>query len=182
MLTPVLFLLSWFLAPALADFIAKIGTPAGKEFLWQFQLLTLIKQVILLPALASIAVAWHRLVLMNEQPQGTYLKIDRAVWLYVAYLFATQLLFNGVGQLPSYLAAATGTTAPDWAVGLSGLLVVPLVFVVARYSPILVAIALGRSDIGLGDVWRATRRNTSYLYYASSLVGIVRPRRKVASE
>jgi hypothetical protein len=138
----------------------KVGTPAGKEIHWQLQILSFLKQIILLPALASIAVGWHRFVLMNEEPQEQYMQIDRTVWLYAGCLLATNIVFGGLGQFPSYLAAATGTKAPDWAMAASGLLAFLLVFIVARYSPILVAIALGRSDIGLRDVWRATRRNT----------------------
>src|SRR5262249_49670230 len=63
-------------------------------------------------------------------------------------------------SIPHLVAAATGTKAPDWAVGVASLLALPLLFIVARCSPILVAIALGRSDISLGNVWEATRRNT----------------------
>ena len=56
--------------------------------------------------------------------------------------------------------AATGTRSPDWAVGVASLFALPICLIVARCSPILVAVALGRSDISLGEVWQATRRNT----------------------
>jgi len=82
------------------------------------------------------------------------------VLLYAGYVFMTTIVSNGIGQFPTYVAAATGTKAPDWAVGVASLLVLPLLFIVARCSPILVAIALGRSDISLGNVREATRRNT----------------------
>jgi len=160
LMTPVLLFMSWLIAPSLADFMAKIGTPASKDIQWQVQIFSSVKQIILLPAVASIAVAWHRFILSNEQPQDRYLQIDRNVFLYAGYVLVTTIVFNVIGQFPSYLAAATGTRAPDWAVGICSLLVLPLFFVVARCSPILVAIALGRSDISLGDVWEATRRNT----------------------
>jgi len=159
-MTPVLLVMSWLLAPTLAEFMAKIGTPAGKDLQWQLQILSSLKQIVLLPAAASIAVAWHRFVLTNEQPHERYLQIDRNVLLYAGYVLMTMFVLNGIGQFPAYLAAATGTKAPDWAVGAASLLVLPLLFIVARCSPILVAIALGRSDISLGDVWEATRRNT----------------------
>ena len=159
-MTPVLLVMSWLIAPTLADLMAKIGTPASKDLRWQLQMLSSLKQIVLLPAAASIAVAWHRFVLTNEQPHERYLQIDRNVLLYAGYVFVTTIVLNGIGQFPTYLAAATGTKAPDWAVGVASLLVLPLLFIVARCSPILVAIALGRSDISLGNVWAAMRRNT----------------------
>jgi hypothetical protein len=159
-MTPVLLMMSWLLAPTLADFIAKIGTPAGKDLQWQLQILSSIKQMMLLPAAASIAVAWHRFVLANEQPHDRYLQIDRNVLLYAGYVLMTTLVLHGIGQFPVYVAAAKGTTAPDWAMGVASLFVLPLLFIAARCSPILVAVALGRSDISLGDVWHATRWNT----------------------
>ena len=157
---PFLLAVSWLVAPTLADLMAKIGTPASRDLLWQLQMLSSLKQIVLLPAAASIAVAWHRFVLTDEQPHERYLQIDRNVLLYAGYVFMTTIVLNGIGRFPAYLAAATGTKAPDWAVGVTSLLVLPLLFIVARCSPILVAIALGRSDISLGNVWEATRRNT----------------------
>jgi hypothetical protein len=159
-MTPVLLIMSWLIAPTLADLMAKIGTPASKDLRWQLQMLSSLKQIVLLPAVASIAVAWHRFVLINEQPHERYLQIDRNVLLYAGYVFLTTIVLNGIGQFPAYLAAATGTKAPDWAVGVASLLVLPLFFVVARCSPILVAIALGRSDISLANVLKVTQRNT----------------------
>jgi len=143
-MTPVLLIMSWLIAPTLAELMAKIGTPASKDLRWQLQMLSSLKQIVLLPAAASIAVAWHRFVLTNEQPHERYLQIDRNVLLYAGYVFVTTIVSNGIGQFPTYLAAATGTKAPDWAVGVASLLVLPLLFIVARCSPILVAIALGR--------------------------------------
>ena len=160
LITPVLLLLSWLLAPTLADFVATIGTPASKDLQWQMQMLSSLKQIVLLPAVASIAVAWHRFILTSEQPHDRYLQIDRNVLLYAGYVLVATIVLHGTGQFPIYLAAATGTKAPDWAVGAASFLVLPVLFIVARCSPILVAVALGRSDISLGNVWEATRRNT----------------------
>ena len=159
-ITPVLLITSWLIAPTLVDLMAKIGTPASKDLGWQLQMLSSLKQIVLLPAVASIAVAWHRFVLINEQPHERYLQIDRNVLLYAGYVFMTTIVLSGIGQFPTYLAAATGTKAPDWAAGVASLLVLSLFFVVARCSPILVAIALGRSDISLANVWKVTQRNT----------------------
>jgi hypothetical protein len=37
--------------------------------------------------------------------------------------------------------------------------------IIGRLSLVLTAIALGRTDIGLGDAWRATRGNTWRLFW-----------------
>ena len=47
-MTPVLLAFSWFLAPLLANFMAKIGTPAGVAIDWQLQLLSYLKQLVVL--------------------------------------------------------------------------------------------------------------------------------------
>jgi hypothetical protein len=160
LMTPVLLFMSWLLAPTLADFMGKIGTPAIKDLQGQLQMLSSLKQVVLLPAMASIAVAWHRFVLTYKQPDDRYLRIDRTVLLYAGYVFVTTIVLHGIGHFPSYFATTTGTKVPAWAVGAASLFMLPAMFVVARCSPILVAVALGRSDVSLGDVWEATRRNT----------------------
>jgi hypothetical protein len=160
LMTPVLLLMSWIVVPLVTDVMGKIGTPAGRDVHWQLQMLSFVKQIVLLPAVASIAVAWHRFILINEQPHERYLEIDRNVMLYASYVLVTSVVLNGIGHFPVYLAAATGIKWPDWAVGIASVLALPLLLIVARYSPILVAIALGQSDISLGDVWAATRRNT----------------------
>ena len=49
--------------------------------------------VVDLPFLASIAVAWHRLVLREERvTKPAYLRLDGTVWRYVLYAVAFLLL------------------------------------------------------------------------------------------
>src|SRR5262249_32545245 len=80
LLTPLVLVMNWFLVPLEVEFFAKL---AVDPFGWpspQFQLLLLLEQLVLLPAIASIAVAWHRLILTQERPSGVYMRFDRSVW------------------------------------------------------------------------------------------------------
>jgi hypothetical protein len=124
------------------------------------------------PFLASIAVAWHRLILRGERvTQAAYVRIDGVVWRYVLYALAFLLLERGTllisAFLVEYLAieadlivlaapAATGATM------CVGLLVLP------RLSLVMPALALGER-LSLRPAWRITRRNTLRLGAATAL-------------
>jgi hypothetical protein len=82
LLVPVLLAISWFLAPlytALAD-VSKADLDASTPV--EIQLLSILPQLVVVPAVASIAATWHRLILNRERPAGAYLRFDRSVWLY----------------------------------------------------------------------------------------------------
>jgi hypothetical protein len=138
------------------------------------QALTMLPNVIELPALASIAVAWHRLVLREEGVNDAfYLRLDRAVWWYALVLFVFLALAVG----PFVSGAAPVLALPEnpdglWVVlmyvaaGLAiALLVLPRVWLV------LPAIALGE-PLSLAGAWRATRGNTWRLAWAGLLCSL----------
>src|SRR5215470_18907965 len=87
--------------------------PAGAQTAlgWAGALAEALPVPIELPFLASIAVAWHRLVLRQERvTRPTYLRFDRVVWRYTLYSFALFLMPRGVpvicALLVSFLAYA----------------------------------------------------------------------------
>jgi len=125
------------------------------------------------PFLASIAVAWHRLILRGEQVrQVAYIRLDGIVWRYALYALAFLLLERGTLLVSAFLAeylaieadliellaapAATGAT-----MGV-GLLVLP------RLSLVLPALALGER-LSLRHAWRISRGNTLRLGAATAL-------------
>ena len=125
------------------------------------------------PFLASIAVAWHRLILRGERvTRVAYVRLDRVVWRYVLYALAFLLLERGTLLISALLAeylgieveliellaapAATGAT-----MGV-GLLVLP------RLSLVMPALALGER-LSLRHAWHMTRRNTLRLGAATAL-------------
>jgi hypothetical protein len=133
-----------------------------------------------IPALASIAVAWHRLVLREEAVSSAfYLRLDHVVWWYALMLFAFLVLAVG----PFLQAGAWATTPPDHTDEAAGwlplaALLVTIVVAVAisfavlpRLSLVLPAIALGER-LSLAGAWRATRGNTWRLAWASLLCSL----------
>jgi hypothetical protein len=126
-------------------------------------------------AFASIAVNWHRYVLLDEMPVGAQrLRLDWPVWRYFGNIILISLIVGvimlPVGFVAAFVLGATaaggGFAGPD---DFAGMLKVglPLLAIVAtlslaffyRYGVKLPAIALERRDFGLGDAWRATRGN-----------------------
>ena len=139
-------------------------------------LLSMLSSVLEVPALASIAVAWHRLVLRQERVQGAvYLRLDRVVWWYAMVLLA--FIVVTVGPVLAGVAAVLPEGSPG-----TLLLLVPIfagigvglgigVFVLPRLSLVLPAGALGER-LTLGEAWRATRGNTWRLACASMLCSL----------
>ncbi|HEU4381580.1 MAG TPA: hypothetical protein VFR73_23665 [Hyphomicrobiaceae bacterium] len=141
-------------------------------------LLSMLPSVLEVPALASIAVAWHRLVLRQESVQGAvYLRLDRVVWWYAMILLACMvatigpILFGIAAVLPHNVSSQGAlslivTMLAGFGVGLG-----VGVFVLPRLSLVLPAGALGER-LTLGEAWRATRGNTWRLACASLLCSL----------
>ena len=136
-------------------------------------LLDLGRSVICLPAIASVAVAWHRLLLREEHPTpGVYLRLDRLVVGYAILAVWIEL----IGSAPSYLiylahrvteASSQVTTGSDVAFW-TAIVIAAIVggFVTARLSLALPGIALGRNDVTLAMAWRVSKRNTWRMIWA----------------
>src|SRR5262245_16833927 len=76
---------------------------AQATYQWMRDVATL-QSAIHLPFLASIAVAWHRLVLLEERvTQPAYLRLDGVVWYYLLYSFAFLLLERGTSVTCAFL-------------------------------------------------------------------------------
>jgi hypothetical protein len=117
-----------------------------------------VSDMVMLPASASVAIAWHRLLLTDERVgRGTYLRFDRTVVGYSVLVFL-------ILMLPSYV---------HWSVkgligtGDGGTLTLPwlimwllVCFYSTRLTLALPAMALGRRDVTLGTAWRIGRHNT----------------------
>jgi hypothetical protein len=132
--------------------------------------------------LASIAVAWHRLILRQERVTApAYLRLDRTVWLYLIRSLLLALLVMVPVAIPLALiglSEVAATVAGDLVVvlGLSllgGSVVVlgqilVLLLVVPRLSLVLPALALGQ-PLSPREAWRASRANTLRLGLATGL-------------
>jgi len=134
-----------------------------------------------LPFLASIAVAWHRLILRQEGiTRPAYLRLDWVVWRYTFYSFALFLLPRGAVVICALfvLFLAYAPVLPDpmavmlidiFSAGPFILLVMAIVLLLLpRLALVLPAVALGEL-LSLRHAWRITRANTLRLGLATFL-------------
>jgi hypothetical protein len=132
--------------------------------------------------LASIAVAWHRLILRQERVTGAaYLRLDRPVWLYLIYsLFLIVLaqlplvvslalvgFSDAVTQIVGDLVVALGLSLAGGLFLLLGS-ALAILLVLPRLSLVLPAVAL-EQELSLREAWRASRANTVRLALATAL-------------
>jgi hypothetical protein len=175
LLAPVLAILHWWQVPYLQGLMR--ASSSGRPFADPNPMLTLVVQVfsvvIMLPVLASIAVAWHRLLLRDEHPDsGTYLRLDRVVVGYAVLAF----WIGAIALAPSYISmlfqVMTGTSATMQDTlalvvqSLAGLVSIIAFFIVGRLSLALPGRALGRDDITLGVAWTVSKHNTWRMVWA----------------
>jgi hypothetical protein len=184
LMAPVLVIWRWWQERHVAD-IMQAAAHTGQPFVDPNPLLTLVMGivglVVILPALASVAVAWHRLLLRDEHPgHGVYLRLDRTVAGYAILAFCIGVIAVAPSYVGIMFQIVTGTsaimyirtcgshlgclTANPWF--LAGLGSGIASFIVARLSLGLPGIALGRDDLTLGAAWRVSKRNTWRMYWA----------------
>ncbi len=135
----------------------------------------------LLLAGVSIAIAWHRLMILDEQPGFSIGNImTKNFWRYVgvgiaicliAFLPATAILWSTLYLLSSVKAGWSSA-----ATGFLALIVVAIVvYVVAvsvRLSTLLPARAIGELDLNFREAWKRTRGNTGRLFWGLLLTTI----------
>jgi hypothetical protein len=129
--------------------------------LLQFFLFVLVAFIVGLIAFASIAVAWHRYILLDEVPQGlAKLRVDRNVWRYFRNLILITLLVIPVMIPLLFLMAVFQSISPFAAIAVAAVYMVVVVSpILYRVSIKLPAIALGRQDFGMGDAWNTSAGN-----------------------
>ena len=175
LMAPILAILNWLQVPYLTGLIQ--ASASGRPFADPNPMLTLVIQVlsvvVILPVLASVAVAWHRLLLRNEHPgHGGYLRLDRIVVGYAILAFWIGLIALAPSYLSLLFQVMTGTSATAQDVlalvvqSLAGLVSIVAFFIVPRLSLALPGRALGRDDITLGMAWRVSKRNTWRMVWA----------------
>jgi hypothetical protein len=119
-------------------------------------------RLINLPALTSMAVAWHRLPLRQEHVGSSYLRLDRTVIRYAAAL----LLFELISFAPNVIHLIfRGLSGPAMAARQAfGLLPFIGLLILSRPSLVLPAWALGQCDVTFGAAWRGGRHNRLRLF------------------
>lgn len=138
----------------------------------------LVSGLVTLMALSSIAVSWHRYLLLEEADTEEFLRLDWPVWRYAGNLFLVQLLLSGVFILfwiavfivYFVLSALAGNALAAVVVAVSGLLFScwSVVAVQQLYLK-LPAAAVGRDDYGLRDAWADSK---GYTFRLLGFVGL----------
>lgn len=123
---------------------------------------------------ASIAVNWHRYILLDEVPQGSELfRLDDKTWRYFGNLLLIGLIVACAAVvivLPTAILSAL-SDALGVLVGIVAVILfiwfIPVVSY--RLSVKLPAIALGRSDFMMRDAWAATQDNKLPIFVVALL-------------
>lgn len=128
----------------------------------------LIAGLISLVAFSSIAVNWHRYILLDELPRGSeYLRLDSLTMPYfgnLLLLFLFIFLIALVVVIPlAFVGALTG--AETFFTILSVLIALPIAGIVfMRWGVKLPAIALGKQDMTFPIAWRLTDGNNGAVF------------------
>jgi hypothetical protein len=175
LMVPILAIWDWWQAALTAEILQ--GFHPGQPYVDPHPVLTwvslLVSKLIMLPAVASVAVAWHRLLLRDEHPgPGSYLRLDRIVAGYAILAFLIGLIITVPSALITVLPQVTTGSGGATAVVVQFLVnvaVIVAIFIVPRLSLALPGIALGRDDATLATAWRLSKRNTWRMVWASFL-------------
>lgn len=170
---------AWFLilialTSAVMAFIGSKGDPE----LTSAALIVVI--LIGLVANASIAVSWHRCLLLDEMPGATHLKIGAREWAYLGRtilvgVIAFVLMFAVSFAVHSFGAAArSAVTAPmSFLALLTGAAVIFLIVpAILRLSLILPAGAVDK-PLGMGEAWRMSKKLGYPMLFALLGISIV---------
>jgi hypothetical protein len=121
-----------------------------------------------LPFLASISVAWHRRLLLNDVWSGRiYMRFDGPVVSYLGLSVVLSILF------PALAIAATSSADAEWPELLTGVLLATAgLFLSTKIWLALPARALGDSEITIRQAWSGSRQNVWRLIAGSSLCSL----------
>lgn len=126
-----------------------------------------------LVSFASIAVNWHRYILLDEVPRGSELfRMDDKTWRYLGNLILIMLIMIGIviAILVPVFALAAFSESLRFLGFIAALVAYCFAIVVFyRLSVKLPAIALGRRDFRMGDAWAVTRDNKMPIFVVALL-------------
>jgi hypothetical protein len=171
LMAPVLLIWNWMQSAHLAELVNVINS--GQPFVDPNPVLTgllvLAGKLVMLPPLASAAVAWHRLLLRDEHPEGTYLRLDGTVGSYAILAFVLGMIITAPSSM-TFLLPQTGPASETSSMiivhALASIVIIVGIFIVPRLSLALPGIALGRTDVTIGTAWRVSKRNTWRMVWA----------------
>ena len=140
-------------------------------------------------ATISVAVNWHRRIVLGETPRRFgWVRLDGVVWRYLfGFIFVLAVLAIMAGaaaaavlMLPGVLEPKVGAAAKPIGIALAVLLGLSALFTWYRLSTWLPAIATRDQDYSLKTAWRITRKNrtaflsfTFWLLFSLAIAGAI---------
>jgi hypothetical protein len=128
----------------------------------------------------SVAVNWHRRVLLGERPRGLqWVRLDGVMWRYAGGFLLVLIVLGvyagaafGITTLASpALEPQLGAAARPLGIAIAVLLGLSALFTFYRLLSWLAAVAVEDRDYGLRTAWRATRKNRiAYLGFTFWLI------------
>lgn len=152
----------------LGNTYVTLNQPAdSEEFSLAIVLVSLCVSLLTMIAFSSIAVSWHRYILLDEVPRGVArLRLDATVWRYIGNILLI-IAMAAAASIPLVIVLAalglmSGKLAAPASVIFAGAYLLGLITYAYRLSIKLPAIALGRRDYGFklaladtaGNGWR----------------------------
>ncbi|QIG46845.1 hypothetical protein G5V57_03245 [Nordella sp. HKS 07] len=134
-----------------------------------FMPIILVIALINMLAFASIAVNWHRYILLDQVPTGSELfRLDGLTWRYFGNILLIGLIVAVaflllVLLLQVFASLSTITSIAAILIGLAGLVFASIS--IYRLSVKLPAVALGRRDFSLSHAWAASRGNKQPIFF-----------------
>ncbi len=135
----------------------------------------------------SIAVNWHRRLILDQKPKGlAWIRLNGVVWRYLfCFLFIAAVVGAAAAAVFAVQTYAVPALEPKLAaaakpvgIGISVLLGLFGLFTWYRLSTLLPAIATGDKDYSFGTAWKATRNNrarflgfTFWLLFSLAIAG-----------
>ena len=159
-------LLSWIQAAWLPSLLAD-DQPTGASELEQPLSRALVDSgvdILLAIATVSIAVAWHRRIILDERPRlsGANL-LTRPTWRYLGILILFGLV-TAIPVLTMLIVVSPTSTAVLPAAVIMLVWYVVAIAVFLRLSPLLPACAIGDQTVTFRETWRRTQGNVLRLF------------------
>ena len=125
--------------------------------------------------LASISVAWHRFVLLDEVPRHrAYLAVNPRVISYVLKSIGLAFIFGlvaGVGMAVGTIAQRLGSPLLGQIAVITGILLATMV--VLRFSLVLPATAMSEARVTFAEAWKLTGDHKFRIFVIAWATGLI---------
>ncbi|OMH39454.1 glycerophosphoryl diester phosphodiesterase membrane domain-containing protein [Motiliproteus sp. MSK22-1] len=117
---------------------------------------------------AAIAVAWHRFIILKEQPRGLGAPLNRPVIAYLSIMIFATFIIMGPAIAANYFLSTSNRFVrfvgnPIIIMGFLAIVSIITAVALYRFTLILPAIAIDSKKFKAKESWRLTQKNTGRL-------------------